>query len=539
MRPLPQVAFALAMLACAAAWNAPGHRTITESALDLLPPEAPQWLQTPRTREQIAFQANEPDRWRGTKLTVLAHENNPDHFLDIELLEGSGLALNTLPPLRYEFVGALARAEKPPSPEPKRGVNQFAKDEVGYLPYSIVEHHAKLVASFTTVRILEQLNEPARQAQLDAARANVIREMGQLSHFVGDAGQPLHTTIHHHGWIGANPDGFTTERSFHQYIDGDVVALHGLNVKEIAKVNVPIRPITAATVWAETIALIDRSFAKVRPLYELQKSGELQRAAGHDFIAQRMADSASVLAGLYWEAWQSSAPTEQQVKDFVRFDYMGAEQSAPAVDLRPTLTQWGLPPRGQGPRGTCSVFTTCHAIEFALAKHTGKGTRLSPEFLNWAASQVAGAPSDGAFFHNALAGFQRYGVCSEAELPYQATYDSALKPSDSVRAAAESMRTNTAESLQIRWIVPWQPARFGVNDQQMEEILHVLARGYPVAAGSGHSRLLVGFRRDADSPGGGVFLTQDSGLGRYDEVTFDFVRHQVADVFWIEAVTVR
>jgi hypothetical protein len=277
----------------------------------------------------------------------------------------------------------------------------------------------------------------------------------------------------------------------------------------------------------------------MRPLYELQKSGELQKAAGRDFIAQRMADAASVLAGMYWEAWQSSTPTEQQVKDFVRYDQMGAEQSAPVVDLRPTLTDMGLPPRAQGPRGTCSVFTTCHAIEFALAKRSGKGTRLSPEFLNWAASQVAGAPSDGAFFHNALEGFTRYGVCPEADLPYQATYDSALKPSDSALAAAQDVRTKSAGSLQIRWIVPWQAARFGVSDQQMEQILHVLARGYPVAAGSGHSRLLVGFRRDASSPGGGVFLTQDSGLGRYDEVTFDFVRNQVADVFWVEAVSAR
>jgi hypothetical protein len=64
----------------------------------------------------------------------------------------------------------------------------------------------------------------------------------------------------------------------------------------------------------------------------------------------------------------------------------------------------------------------------------------------------------------------------------------------------------------------------------------VLAKGYPVAAGSGHSRLLVGYKDDASAAGGGAFLTEDSALNRFDQVTYEFVRTQVADVFWIEAV---
>ena len=63
----------------------------------------------------------------------------------------------------------------------------------------------------------------------------------------------------------------------------------------------------------------------------------------------------------------------------------------------------------------------------------------------------------------------------------------------------------------------------------------MLAAGYPVAAGSGHSRLLVGYRDDATLPGGGEFITEDSALARFDKVTYEFVRTQVADVFWVEA----
>ncbi|MBL9148141.1 MAG: hypothetical protein JNM94_05540 [Phycisphaerae bacterium] len=207
------------------------------------------------------------------------------------------------------------------------------------------------------------------------------------------------------------------------------------------------------------------------------------------------------------------------------------------VDLRETLKSMGLPPREQGARGTCSIFTTCASIEFALAKYRGKAERLSPEYLNWAASQALGRPSDGNFFHNALAGFETHGICSDAAMPYQPTYDASRVPSSAAAAEAARVKKEAASALQVHWIIPWKPDRFGVGNAEFDAIKSVLARGYPVAAGAGHSRLLVGYRDDASKPGGGVFLTLDSGLGRFDEVTYEFVRKEVADVFWIEAVT--
>ena len=205
------------------------------------------------------------------------------------------------------------------------------------------------------------------------------------------------------------------------------------------------------------------------------------------------------------------------------------------VDLRPELTALGLIPRPQGWRGTCSVFTTCSAIEWAWAKHRGQPQRLSVEFLNWAASQAAGGPSDGAFFHNALAGFERFGLCAEESMPYREAYDPNLAPSpEALAEAAATMPANRA-GLLVHWIVPWEPNRFGLTDAQFAEVKAVLDRGYPVAAGAGHSRLLVGYRDDPALPGGGAFLTEDSALARFDEVTYDFVKNEVADVFWVEA----
>ncbi len=75
-----------------------------------------------------------------------------------------------------------------------------------------------------------------------------------------------------------------------------------------------------------------------------------------------------------------------------------------------------------------------------------------------------------------------------------------------------------------------------LNDTELAEIKRVLRTGNPIAAGSGHSRLLVGYKDDATKPGGGTFITKDSALNRFDEVTYEFVRKDVCDVFWVENV---
>jgi hypothetical protein len=207
-----------------------------------------------------------------------------------------------------------------------------------------------------------------------------------------------------------------------------------------------------------------------------------------------------------------------------------------SIDLRPRLIALGLTPRPQGGRGTCSIFTATEAIEFALARQSGHAVRMSPEYLNWAGAKAAGHSSDGNFFHNAIAGFEQSGLCSEPLMPYAAQYDPARVPSAEAVADAARVQDQSRGVIVVHWIVPWVPDRFGVDGEQFAQIKETLARGYPVAAGSGHSRLLVGYRDDPTLPGGGVFLTEDSALNKFDEVTYEFVRGQVADVFWIEAI---
>ncbi|MBL8762848.1 MAG: hypothetical protein JNM07_01090 [Phycisphaerae bacterium] len=332
-------AFVALAVSAAPGWDAHGHRLITLLALDGLSGSMPAWLRDDASRARVAYQSTEPDHWRGPRDPMLDHENSPDHYIDIEKLDQFGLTFDSLPRFRYEYLRAMAVA-KHVHPE---GVEEYderkdperSKEWPGYLPYSIAEHYAKLRASFYTLRILERLNDPARADQVAQARANVEYHMGILSHFVGDAAQPLHTTRHHHGWVGPNPAGYTTERSVHAYIDGKVLELHNLTydaLKADPRAPGTDRAVAAADPWDDCRAHIRRSFDKVEPLYALEKDGGLRELRGKEFITERLTDASAMLAALYRAAWESSAPTDDDVKNFLRFDGF---RPAPAANAPP------------------------------------------------------------------------------------------------------------------------------------------------------------------------------------------------------------
>ncbi len=313
-------------VAPAPAWNAHGHRVVTYLALDGLPPDAPAFLRDPAVRDRIAFQSNEPDRRRGWASLTLGHINEPDHYIDLEQLDPFGLTLDTLPPFRGEYLRALAVGKHvhPEQVEPYNAAGDPAhtKEWPGFLPYAIAEHYAALQSAFHQVRILERLNDPQRAFQLAQARENAIYHMGMLSHFVADAAQPLHTTIHHHGWVGPNPHEYTTDKSFHRQIDGDVLEHHKLTYDSLRPLMKYDRKLTAADPWPDTLAHLRRSFTQVEPLYRLEKGGALREATGKAFIEGRLTDAAGMLCALYAAAWAGAAPSDEQVEKYVFYDDM-------------------------------------------------------------------------------------------------------------------------------------------------------------------------------------------------------------------------
>ena len=203
---------------------------------------------------------------------------------------------------------------------------------------------------------------------------------------------------------------------------------------------------------------------------------------------------------------------------------------AVAVDLRPRFLALGLAPRAQGARPTCSIFTTVGAFEFAVANNLGHGERLSVEYSNWAANAATGRHDDGDFFHHALAGFETFGLCRDGLWPYAANFEAGAAPPTSALVDGGRLLGRLGERLQLQWIKPNDGVR-GLSEAQFAAVLTMLQNGWPVAAGAGHSRLLVGYRADANTTAGGVFTTLDSGLGGFGEVPEQYVRSELYDAF--------
>jgi hypothetical protein len=305
-------------------WGARGHRIVTQLALDGLAPDMPAWLHDPAIVARIAEQSNEPDRWRGTHRPVITNTANTGHYIDVEDLDQYGLTLAGVPRLRDDYVKAIvtARIEHPDKAGPYDDAKDpnHTKEFPGFLPYAIDEHFAKLQASFNTLRAVQAAGDQARPGAADQARENVIYEMGILSHFVADAAQPLHTTRHHHGWVGENPNGSTRDNGFHAYIDTKILELHGLSYDGLKGSMRFDRSLSTADPWNDMLAHIQRAYDQVEPLYKLQKSGQLTGDAGKALITGRLQDGASMLAALYNAAWESARPSAGEISNYVRYN---------------------------------------------------------------------------------------------------------------------------------------------------------------------------------------------------------------------------
>ncbi len=160
------------------------------------------------------------------------------------------------------------------------------------------------------------------------------------------------------------------------------------------------------------------------------------------------------------------------------------------VDLRPTLKKFGLPVVSQLTRNTCSVHTFTRALEFAVSKHKKKGQRLSDEYLNWASNQVVGntgpkAENRGHFFEHLWMGYCKYGICKEAAMPFRQQFDPSITPSAAALKSVDDMR-----QCAFVWRDITGP---GVSDAEVvAKAKSVLARGWPLLAGSAHSLFIVG-----------------------------------------------
>ncbi len=319
---LPLLA-ALAAPLVSSAWDYEGHRIVNQIALAALPPDYPAFVHDAANAERIAFLAGEPDRWRNVPDLPLKQYNGMDHYCDLEQIPAAGLSYATLPSLRYQFAAEFA-AGRAQHPENFPVINDDKNDDhsrewCGFAPWAITEYFDKMRSAFSYLKVFEELGTPEEVAN---ARADIVYMMGVMGHYVGDCAQPLHTTVHHNGWVGPNPNGYSTWQGIHGWIDGGFINKAGIKAADLTPRATPAAIISLAprTDGRDTmfVAVVDYLLAQnklVEPLYQMEKAGkfahakdEVPTAEGRAFIERQLLIGGEELAAIWETAWKSAVP---------------------------------------------------------------------------------------------------------------------------------------------------------------------------------------------------------------------------------------
>lgn len=307
--------FALAAAVCAlalaatpavvSAWGNTGHRMVGMAAMNALPEELPAFLRSPGAAADVGELSREPDRSKGAGQP---HDRERDtaHFIDMtedgHVLTAEGLSIDALPTLKSEYDAALIAAGG--------DVN-----DAGYLPYAIMDAWQQLGRDFAYWRILTAAEgretDPGKRAWYQADRvrreALILRDIGALSHYVGDGSQPLHTSIHYNGWGDyPNPEGFTTSRQTHGTFEGAFVAR---TVRlETVEQAMPAPRLDDFQLKPRVVAYLKTTLGGVTPFYQLEKAGGFRESdpRGAAFATERVAAGAAELRDLIILSWRAS-----------------------------------------------------------------------------------------------------------------------------------------------------------------------------------------------------------------------------------------
>jgi hypothetical protein len=276
------------------AWGHVGHELSGRAAAMKLPQEMPKFFR--KEVDQLSYLNPEPDRWRARDESNLDRAQDsaaaPDHFIDLEFVpEAAFSAVN-----RYDFVAELLKAGKRPT-------------QVGFAPYRMLELFQRLRIEFR----LWRAETDARKRRWIEQR--ILNDAGILGHYVSDAANPHHTTIHYNGWSGDNPKGYTVftnepNKGFHFRFEDTYLETH-IKLNDVLPL-VANQPRVIEKPREEIWTHIRNSNKLVEQLYILDKQeafSAMTASAEHkQFASERLAAGAQMLRDLWWTAWVTSDP---------------------------------------------------------------------------------------------------------------------------------------------------------------------------------------------------------------------------------------
>jgi hypothetical protein len=293
------------VFACAPAfaWGALGHRIVSRVAAQSLPASLPAFVRSADAIAEIAALGPEADRLKGSGIAWDADYDH-GHFVDIGddgLIAGT-VSLDALPASREAYDTLLRGA----------GTDQY---KIGYLPYEIIDGYEQVTTDFAYWRV-DSVGERGGTSDADKRyfhadrllrEALTVRDIGYWSHFVADASQPLHISVHYNGWGNfPNPNGYSNSRTIHARFETTLVNAVATDAGVAAHVG-PYTPATAA-LEARVATYLRTSLAAVPRVYALEAAGGIDAASPEAtaFVIERLAAGASMLRDLTADAWTAS-----------------------------------------------------------------------------------------------------------------------------------------------------------------------------------------------------------------------------------------
>lgn len=262
---------------------------VNRLALEAMPENTPTFFKN--AAAGLEYLGPEPDRWRGDAGPAIRAMNGPDHFLDMEYVDGL-----TLPPSRWDFIRLLQEKDVLKK-------NDIQLETSGFLPYRIAEVTQTLQAQWREWRDARDTTPEERASKVQMEQ-NILYTAGILGHYVADGANPHHSTVHYNGWnekVAPNPNGFTTEKGIHARFEDKFVNA-AIDIDDVRPRMTPAAPIS--DIFADSITYLKASNALVVPLYELDKKNAFVVNGTPDpdaerFVAERLAVAASRLRDVW------------------------------------------------------------------------------------------------------------------------------------------------------------------------------------------------------------------------------------------------
>jgi len=295
----------MVLVACVAAasgpalgWHDEGHVFIALAGVEALPAEGedpvPAFFR--EGAEAVAHGSIDPDVFKHRDAEHLRPAERPEHYLDYEMLRGL-----ELPRDRDAYRALCAEHGLDPN-------------RVGMLPYAIAEWADRLTLAFA---------EHRKWPDNPHIKAKCLVYAGLLSHYTGDVGMPLHTTVHFDGRVEGIPAEWPKDEprdqpasprtGIHERVDALPTHLpyHAIFPKD----GEPLKVEAYDDLFAGTLAAILESHAEVDATYALEprlpaRGEPIEHDGVRDFTIDRTRHAASFTAAVFVTCWQRSADIE-------------------------------------------------------------------------------------------------------------------------------------------------------------------------------------------------------------------------------------